>query len=330
MQLAASDFSGRVTFVTGPEKHCGKTTLLNAALGLLRAAGERPAFLGVGFDGEARDSLTAARKPRIRVEAGEVFVSAERYLRAAPCLPEILEALPGSSALGRLALARARRGGEVTLVGPERNEYAAWAIARIAEEAWARSVVVDGAINRITQVSAFSGARFLFALRAAPADLERQVRRMRLIRALAELPVVGRADRAAAAAAAGGGDTFPAAAPDRGDTDGTALDAAAEAAGLPAPAFALKGPLTAETARCVPESARSVVVDDFTKIFLDGPALEAFRRGRALAVADGIEFGGFSVVLRDLSRARFLEALGDGRLAALVAFNPYETEARSA
>jgi len=326
LRLEASSFSGRVTFVTGPEKHCGKTTLLNAALGLLREAGETPAFLGVGFDGEARDALTAARKPRIRVEEGEVFVSAERYLRAAPCLPELLDVVPGMSALGRLAIARARRGGEVTLVGPERNELAAWAIGRVLEEGWARSVLVDGAINRITQVSAFSGARFLFALRASPPDLERQVRRMRLLRRLAELPQAAGASRADAAAA-----NVAAAADVAAPADQPAqADAAAEAAGLPVPAFALRGPLTAETLRLVPEAARTLIVEDFTKVFLDGPALEALLRSRSLAVESGIEFGGFVVILRDLSRERFRAALADPSLEALVAYNPYETEAASA
>lgn len=322
MRLEASSFSGRVTFVTGPEKHCGKTTLLNAALGLLREAGETPAFLGVGFDGEARDALTAARKPRIRVEEGEVFVSAERYLRAAPCLPELLDVVPGMSALGRLAIARARRGGEVTLVGPERNELAAWAIGRVLEEGWARSVLVDGAINRITQVSAFSGARFLFALRASPPDLERQARRMRLLRRLAELPQAAGASRADAAAA------NVAAADEAAPAD--QADAAAEAAGLPVPAFALRGPLTAETLRLVPEAARTLIVEDFTKVFLDGPALESFLRSRSLAVESGIEFGGFVIILRDLSRERFRAALADPSLEALVAYNPYEPEAASA
>ncbi len=317
MRLTAESFIGRVTFITGPEKHCGKTTLLNAGLALLRKAGEKPAFLGVGFDGEARDALTAARKPRIRVEAGEVFVSAERYLRASPCLPELLDVVPGSSALGRLAIARAQRSGEVTLVGPERNDYAAWAIERILAEGWARSVLVDGAINRITQVSAFSGARFLFALRSAPADLERQARRARHIAALTRLSGL---PAAASLFASEGEAAF----------DPAALDTAAVAAGFPAPVFALRGPLTADSAAAIPEAARTVVVEDFTKVFLDLAALEAFCRARALAVAYPADFGGFVAVLRDLPQKRFLEALGDPELAGLVAFNPYEEEARSA
>jgi energy-coupling factor transporter ATP-binding protein EcfA2 len=303
MVLSAADFSGRVTFVTGPEKGSGKTTLLNYALGLLRAESEAPAFLGIGFDGEA--GTQDARAPRVACRPGEVFVSAERYLRSSSCLPELLEALPGETALGKLAVARARRPGQVVLVGPERNEYSAWAIDAIRAGGWARTVLVDGAMNRITQISALSGpsafplARFLFAMRVAPGDLERNVKSMKRIFALSRLPVAGGAGAAAGTAA------------------GTAPR-------LPGPVYRVEGPLTAQTLARVPEGAASVVVEDFTKVFLDSQALAAFVRSRPLAVERGFEFGGFVVSLRDLTRERFSAALGDGAIEDLVEYDPYE------
>ena len=285
MRLEAAGLSGRVTFVTGPGKSSGKTTLLNYALGLLRAAGESPAFLGVGFDGEAR--AADSRAPRIPCRAGEVFVSAERYLRSSACLPELLEALPGTTALGRLAVARARRDGLAVLVGPERNEHTAFAIDAIRDAGWARTVLVDGAMNRVTQVASLSGARFLFAVRASPGDLDRNVRAMRRIYELSRLPVEGGIE-------------------------------------LPGPVARLDGPLTAQTLARVPPEARSLVVEDFTKVFLEGPSLAALRRGRVLAVERGLDFGGFVVSLRDLPRKRFADALGDPAIEALVDYDPYE------
>jgi hypothetical protein len=288
MRLDARDFLGRVTFITGPEKDCGKTTLLNACLALVRRTGEAPALMGVGFDGEARDALSGLRKPRIVVCPGDVFVTAERYLRESRCLPEILEVLPGSTSLGRLAIARAGRAGSVTIVGPERNEHAAWAISRIREEGWARTTLVDGAMNRITQAAAFAGARFVFALRVSPPDLERQARRACLIAALERVPVYA-----------------------EGSPD------------FPAPAHFVEGPLTYDTAKRIPPEARTVVVDDFTKVFLDGQALSALQRERTLAFRAAVEFGGFVVVLRDLGEEAFRRALGDELAWARVAFNPY-------
>ncbi len=285
MRLEAADFLGRVTFITGAEKHCGKTTTLNACLTVLRGCAERAAFLGIGFDGEGQDALSGLRKPRIEARPGEVFLTAERYLRSTGCLPEILEVLPGSTALGRLAVARAGRAGAVTLVGPERNEIAAWAIKRILEEGWARTVLVDGAISRITQVSSFSGARFVFALRVSPSDLDRQVRRIRLLHALQRLPVAD------------------------GREEGLV--------------FAMDGPLTLETWKRIPADSAGVIVEDFTKVFLDGGALAAFRRERGLFVRNGCDFAGFVVILRDLERERFARALGDSEIESFITWNPY-------
>jgi len=314
MRLDARDFLGRVTFITGPGKDCGKTTLLNACLALAREAGEKPAFLGIGFDGEARDSLSGLRKPRIEARAGEVFVTAEPYLRASRCLPEVLDVLPGSTALGRLAIARAHRPGAVTLVGPERNELAAWAVSRIRDEGWARTVLVDGAINRITQVAAFGGARFVFSIRVSPADLEKQARRLRLVSALLGLPPLGAPFAGASAEA------------------GTVASAGLgpRAAGFPEPIHFLDGPLTRESAERVPREAATVVVEDFTKIFLDGQDLAAFRRGKTLAVRNKVDFGGFVVVLRDLGEEAFRRAVADEAVMAQVSFNPYACEAGGA
>ncbi|HUW40799.1 MAG TPA: hypothetical protein VMV90_07285 [Rectinemataceae bacterium] len=304
MRLTSEDLLGRVTFVTGPEKACGKTTLVKRLLALARAEGERAALLTVGFEGEPGGRTVGdSRRPTLECLPGEIFISAERYLRSSSCLPEVLEVLPGSTAFGRLAIARARRRGRVVLVGAERNEYAAWAVERIRREAWARTVLVDGALNRITQASAFRDARFLFVLRLSPGELERGLRGLRRIHRLVTLPVL------------------PAASDERSRTADTE---AARRAGLPLPLAALDGPLTARTLSEIPDSARTILVEDFTKVFLDAPALASLARARVLAVRAGIEFGGFVVALRDLSRERFTEALDDPSIEDLVVFNPGE------
>lgn len=300
MRLEARDFLGKVTFITGPGKACGKTTLLKSCLALLRAEGEACAFLGVGFEGEGRDLLSGAGRPRLTARAGEVFVTALPYLAASTCLPEVLEVLPGSTALGRLAVARAGRAGSVTLVGPERNEYAALAVSHILEEGWSRTVFVDGAMNRITQVAAFPGAGFLFSLKVTAQDLARQVSSIRLLDSLLSLPVVP-----------GGEGQVP---PGSG-------------AGI----LALDGPLTAATAQALPATAKAVSVADFTKVFLDLPSLRVFLREKGLYLRRRIDALGYSVVLRGISREAFLEALGSGgpgseALESRIAFNAHELE----
>ncbi|PKL08093.1 MAG: hypothetical protein CVV51_10735 [Spirochaetae bacterium HGW-Spirochaetae-7] len=294
---SAEDFLGRVTFVTGPEKHCGKTTFMNRAAELARrgarAAGRQaPALLTVGYDGESRDFLSGARKPAVPVAAGDILVTAERFAR--PCSPEILDVLPGSSALGRLCIAKASRGATVALVGPESNALVGWAIRRIVDEGLTDTVLVDGAINRMTQVASIANARFVYAIRVDGAGLGRAISRVRRLATLVRLPLAG---------------------------DSQVDDAAS---------FVLEGALTTETAARLPPEARSVIVDDLTKVFLGEAELAAFVRDRQLYVSWRIEFGGFIVACRGIADAAFNARLGDDSVSALVAFNPYEEPAWSA
>ncbi|MEI6876540.1 MAG: hypothetical protein WCL50_15580 [Spirochaetota bacterium] len=290
--LHADDFAGRVTFITGPGRATGKTSLLNAALALLRAGGESTAILGMGFDGEGSgargdaETLGARGCARIRVAAGELFVSAEAWLDGSTLCPEILAVLPGSSALGRLALVRARRAGAIVLVGPEGNGMAAQAIDIARREFGATSAVVDGAFNRISQVAVLPGSRFISSVRLDAANLPGLAKRMRLLARLSGLPT-------------------SAASP----MDG---------------AFEVRGPLTATTIADIPTGAPGVIVEDFTKVFLDEGELEAFLRGRDLAVRRYVEFRGFVLVLQGVDERRVAELLGPGFPEGLLIRNPYE------
>ncbi|MGD9938676.1 MAG: hypothetical protein AB7T74_02620 [Clostridia bacterium] len=296
-------YLGHVMFVSGPEKHCGKTTFLNRAMTLARrgarvAGRVPPAVMTVGYDGEARDFLTGVRKPAVPVQPGDIFVTAERFLRPSGTCPEILDVAPGVGALGRLCLARASRDGMVALVGPEGNKAVSWILETLVEGGLADSVLVDGAINRITQAASRKAARFVYVLRVDRAGLHRAADRVRRIGALMALPVA-----------------LP--------MTGPGVSPAGET-------FHVDGALTTETAARIPGDVRSVVVDDFTKVFLDRSELAAFIRERSLAVARQIEFAGFVVSCRGLSDEEFLHKLDDQELAELVCFNPYRAAAEGA
>ena len=113
--------TGRTVFIVGSAKNAGKTTFLNYALSRLRPRGA-VGFLSIGVDGEERDLVFGTPKPSIRAEAGDLLVTSDRMLQASELGWELLEAFPGSTVLGRLVLARVRRGGTVELCGPANNE----------------------------------------------------------------------------------------------------------------------------------------------------------------------------------------------------------------
>lgn len=307
------DFVGKVTFVVGSGKGCGKTAFLNRAAALARrglADCGRPyggglALLTVGYEGEAREYLSGERRPAVAVEAGDVVVTTERF--AAPCSPEILDAFPGSTSLGRLCVSRATRRAAIALAGPEGNELVAWAVGRAVDERWAGTVLVDGAVDRLTQAASVPGARFVYVMGVDRAGLPRAAAVVRRIAALAGLPVSPARTELTTAL---GTELAP----------GTELADASN----DSDAWIIDGALTAEAAAGIPDAVRSVVVGDMTKVFLGSAELAAFLRRRELSVLRRLEFAGFSVSCRGLSDGEFLDTVGEGPAASLVSFNPYE------
>ena len=180
---ALAAVAGAVTVVTGFEKGSGKTTFLNLALPYARACGPAAVFT-IGVDG----ALKAGEGGSIQVEAGDVVMTTEALARASSARFEVLEAVPGRTALGPLFLGRALRAGAVTLVGAEHFSTLAAMVRRVREEGWAASVLVDGAVNRITQAAALGDAQFAFTARVEPANQARTAARIRALAALAALP----------------------------------------------------------------------------------------------------------------------------------------------
>lgn len=179
---------GPVTVVTGFEKGSGKTTFLNLALPVARRRGPVALFT-IGMDGAQKAREGQGGTPEIRVEPGDLVITTEALARSSTARFEILEALPGRTALGRLLLGRAQRGGSLTLVGPEHFSTLVEAVELVQREHLAAAVLVDGAVNRLTQVSAFGDPGFVFTARVSPSNLDKVTLRLRALQALSALPL---------------------------------------------------------------------------------------------------------------------------------------------
>lgn len=186
MTTALARVQHAVTAVTGLEKGSGKTTFLNLALPVAREVGPAAVFT-IGVDGSAKAREDGSATPDIRVAPGDLVVTTEAFARASDARFELLEVLPSRSALGRLFLGRAVRAGAVTLVGSGSFVEMAEIIERVRGEGWVASVLVDGAVNRLTQVSALGAARFAFTARIHPANLVKAAAKLQALAALADL-----------------------------------------------------------------------------------------------------------------------------------------------
>ena len=277
------NLAGRTVFIVGSAKNAGKTTLLNFALRRLHPLGG-VGFLSIGVDGEERDIVFGCPKPHIRAEAGDLLVTSDRMLQASELGWELLEVFPGSTVLGRLVLARVRRGGTVELCGPENNERLAPVLTALRNHG-ARTVLVDGAVDRLTQVASLPGAGFVYVVRADPARLDSMQETMRLLHALAAVPQA---------------EGLP--------EDGTAV---------------LSGALTRGRLAVLPAATHALVLEDFTKVFLTWREWKAAAKHLDIRFQRRWEIFFFCVVLWDVSRERFASGL-EPELLEQVLFNPHE------
>lgn len=261
--------AGAVTAVTGFEKGSGKTTFLNYALPYAREFGPVAVFT-IGVDGSLKARESGAAIPEIHVEPGDLVLTTELFARASSARFEVLDTLPGRTALGRLLVGRAIRAGSITLVGPEHFSLMAELIERVRSERWASSVLVDGAVSRITQVSALGDVKFAFTVRADRSNLARVSAKIRAISELSALP--------------------------------------AEAPGPDS--LRMEGPVTTEGLKALPEGTARISVEDFTKFFLESSELVRALGRYRFSVRRAFELLCFAVTLRDVTREEFLQAVG--------------------
>jgi len=285
--LTPGIFVRTTTFVLGSEKHAGKTTLLNYLVRRLR--GPQPlAYLSVGVDGESRDLISGVPKPHVIATEGDWLVTAEQALRRSDSSAEIHEVFPFGTVMGPPVLARVVRGGPVELIGPGSNTQLAQVLEFLVADAGIETILVDGAINRVTQVASSTRGAYLFVLRVTRSNLARSIDAMRRLSCLQDVPVA--------------------------PTD-VAID---EATSI------VDGALTAERADAIDTSFRTVIVEDFSRVFLTHAELASLRRRARLMFRRRLDFHGFVVNLHDLSRQQLLDMLADPVLEESIVFNPYQ------
>ncbi len=311
-------FIDSVNLVTGPGAASGKTTFTRNAIAAVHGQNRSVAVLAVGLEGDRAAGVGAGALPGIATgssagfsargfagagsikntlpaaskflfQPGDVFMTTSAYLEAADCQPEILDVLPGSSALGRLALARARRSGSAALVGTEHNEYLALAVSRILENQWASTIFIDGALNRITQAASVGNAQLFYCARVSRSECKSLIDKMRYLLELLSLPLY-RSDT------------------DRGEDKAVFID----------------GALTDSVADRLCNIDGIVVVRDFSRIFLDPQAFRRFGGGAKICVRNRVQFGGFSIILRSISKDEFEKLAGSELTEKIVSWNTWE------
>ena len=292
---------GKTTFIVGNKKNSGKTTFLNGALAGLREKG-KIAYLSIGVDGETKDQIFGFNKPRVFAERGDHVVTLEETLKFTCAKFRKLKTFPYKSVLGRPVLIKIEDPANIEIIGPENNTQLSAIIKYLHGELKIRTILVDGAINRITQVASFGDAQFVYMCRVDPERVQGAADELKRVVELSRVPCHCEPRRGVAIPRVKlhKGDCFAYA---RNDT------------------LLFRGALTPSKAAKIGPAAKKVVVEDFTKVFLNYKELQKFSRSHKLYFQNGFKLSFAVANLFGVERAKFLKALSDNKLAKKLVIN---------
>ncbi|MBY9009402.1 MAG: hypothetical protein KGD74_06020, partial [Candidatus Lokiarchaeota archaeon] len=111
----------KVISIIGLSKNVSKTTSLNHVIKLLKDK-HTIGITSIGRDGEPYDAITQLPKPKIIVENGTIFATAEDSLKNSDIKNELMETTDFTTPLGTINIYKALSKGYVELAGPSMNK----------------------------------------------------------------------------------------------------------------------------------------------------------------------------------------------------------------
>jgi len=111
----------KVISIIGLSKNVSKTTTLNHIINILRDK-HTIGVTSIGRDGEPYDSITELPKPKIIVEDGTIFATAEDSLKNSDIEAKLIKSTDFTTPLGNVNIYKAKNRGYVELAGPSMNK----------------------------------------------------------------------------------------------------------------------------------------------------------------------------------------------------------------
>lgn len=165
------------TFIIGNEKNAGKTTFLNYILNFVREL-VPPAYLSIGIDGEKKDEVFGNLKPRVVAKTDDFVITTETCINASNF--EICDVYPFKNVFGRIVLAKCLKDSFVELIGPETNSQIKFILNDLYSKN-IKTVFIDGAVNRLTQINVSDAANFIPVFNINPKNLLNSIDKITLL-----------------------------------------------------------------------------------------------------------------------------------------------------
>ena len=142
------DINNKAFGILGTAKNSGKTTTFNFLLEWSNLKSIRVGLTSIGYDGEDIDNITGLPKPRILIQKGNTIATAEQFLFSIKDKIETIEKTAVHTALGQIAIGKAKKEGLVVLAGPNKGNDLQ-AIIQKLKQYKIQIILIDGALNRM-------------------------------------------------------------------------------------------------------------------------------------------------------------------------------------
>ena len=320
----------KVTFITGSGKNVGKTTFLNYILPRLRNSVSSLAYLTIGIDGEKEDMIFGTPKPGIFAEVDDYIITCDSAISVSDANFEVVEVFPFSIKLGKLLLLKTLRAGSIELIGPGNNIQLNYILNYLKESININTILIDGAVNRVTQLTSASDSQFIYIMKISAENLMKSINQIKTLSLVKDIPILSQCDF----------DTIdhytqtnpsiemssphPIAQWPYGCVEAN-LKAKTEVQGKKIPSvYFCEGALTNIKVSGIPQNIKHILVNDFTKIFLTWNELSCLLKNRKIYCKEKFHLCSVSVNLYDIEKAEFQKILSDNNIKEEVVFNPYE------
>jgi len=138
--------------IIGMEKNTGKTECLNFIIKKLQDKQIPFAITSLGIDGETVDQVTFTHKPEIKLDRNAIFITSEKHYREKKLDAEILDVSQRRTSLGKLVTAKVVTPGKVILSGPPTTRWLKQILDTMPKYG-VKFTLVEGALSRKTLAS---------------------------------------------------------------------------------------------------------------------------------------------------------------------------------
>ena len=278
----------KIVFITGSGKNAGKTTFLNYLLPHLRNKDGSLSYLTIGIDGEQQDMIFGTPKPDINTEADDYIVTCDSAIIASDAVFEIVEVFPFSNKLGKLLLVKTLRAGSVELIGPENNTQLNYILNYLRTEKKINTILVDGAVNRITQITSAQNSEFIYVMKISNKDVMTSINQIKTLSLVKNFSIISSEENSSEEV------------------------------------FECTGALTSIKVSKIPENKTKILINDFTKIFLSWNELSDLLKSKTIYYKEKYVLLFITVNLLDISKNEFANILKTNNISENIIYNPYQ------